>query len=744
MIRIIYFLLLLNLLIFNAYAEKINSVEIIGNEKITKDTIILFSGIKLNQDINKENLNNIIKELYSTDFFENVSASIKNNKLIITVIENPIIQSIQFNGIKKKSMIEALKSNLILREKNSFVKNRIKKDEENITNILKSNGYYFANVKTNFQKNNNNTINLIYDIELGKKAYIKKIKFIGDKKIKDRKLRSVIVSEEVKFWKFISKRKFLDIKRINLDEKLLKNYYKNKGYYNVRIESSSAKIINESDFELIFNINAGKKYKFGNLLLEIPDEFNKDNFINLYKIIEKLEGKFYSLNKLEDILDEIDKIILQQEFQFSEVKYDQKINNQNINIKIFIEEGKKQYVERIDIFGNYITEENVIRNSLLIDEGDAYNEILWNKSINEIKSRNIFGKVKFKVKEGSNQNKKQIEITVEEKPTGEIFAGAGTGTSGSTLSLGLKENNYLGKGLKVNSNLSISDDSISGIISVNNPNYKNTDRSLRTSFQSVEKDRMTVYGYKNTKTGFSIGTTYEQFEDVFFAPSIKTFYESVKTSSTASSSMKKQEGSYFETEFTYGLTLNRLDQNFQPTEGFRSSFTQTLPLYTNDNAIENSYRFSKYFSMKDEMIFSFKIYTKAVNSLTGDDVRITKRVNIPSRMLRGFEFGKIGPQDNGDYVGGNYGASLNFAATLPRFLPEFEEIDFSLFLDLANVWGIDYSDTIDGSNKIRSSTGLAIDWFTPIGPLSISIAQPLTKASSDKVEKFRFNIGTTF
>ena len=191
------------------------------------------------------------------------------------------------------------------------------------------------------------------------------------------------------------------------------------------------------------------------------------------------------------------------------------------------------------------------------------------------------------------------------------------------------------------------------------------------------------------------------------------------------------------------MTLNRLDQNYQPTEGFKTSFYQSIPLYTDDNTLENTYRFSKYYSLKDEMIFSLKFFTKAVNSLTGDDVRVTKRVLIPSRQLRGFERGKIGPQDAGDYIGGNYGASLNFAATLPKLLPEFEEIDVSVFLDLANVWGVDYNESLDDS-KLRSATGLAFDWYTPIGPLSFSLAQPITKSSNDRTEKIRFNIGTTF
>ena len=741
--KLIFLSFLFIFIIVKAYAQNIKDIEVKGNERITKETIILFSGLSKNEKIDNAKLNQTIKNLYSSDFFENVSVSFVDQKIIIEVKENPIIQSVKFEGIKKNTIIDALRENIKLKEKNSFIKNRVKKDEELITNILKSNGYYFAEVKTKYKENSNNTINLIFNINLGDKAFIKKIKFIGDKKFKDRKLRSVIISEEAKFWKFISNRKYLDIKRIKLDEKLLVNYFKNRGYFDVSVKSSSARIINESDFELIFNINSGKKFNFGNLNLTLPEDYEKKNFVNLESLLSELEGKVYSLNKIEDILDEIDDIVLIQEFQFANVKYKEVVKNNNININFSIEDGDKIYIQRIDIFGNFITEEKVVRNSLLIDEGDALNEILWSKSINEVKSKNVFSEVNYKILNSNDISQKNIEIYVEEKPTGEISAGAGTGTSGSSISFGLKEGNYLGKGVKVNSGITISDESITGLLSINNPNYKNSDRSLITSLESTEKDQMSRYGYKNMKTGFSLGTNYEQFKDVYFTPTISTYYESLETSSKASAAKKKQEGDYFETQFRYGLTLNRLNQNFQPTEGSRTSFYQTIPLYTDDNTLENMFKFSKYYSLKDEMIFSLKFYTKAVNSLTGDDVRVTKRVFIPSRQLRGFERGKIGPQDGGDYIGGNYGASLNFAATLPKLLPEFEEVDFSIFLDLANVWGVDYNDSLD-DNKLRSSTGLAIDWFTPIGPLSLSISQPITKSNTDKTEKIRFNIGTTF
>ena len=729
--------------IFKSNADIINDIKVEGNKRISDDTIILFSGVKINQKVTDTSLNDIIKNLYSTNFFENISANYENGVLLIKVAESPIIQNILFEGVKKKSLIETLKDNLFLKEKNSYTENIFKKDQELIVNILRSNGYYFSEVTSKIKKNDNNTIDIIYNIELGDKAYIKSIKFIGDKKIKDRKLRNVILSEESKFWKIISNKKFLDIKRINLDEKLLRNYYKNNGYFNVSVESSSAQIINDRDFELIYNINAGEKYYFDKLNLDIPDEYPADSFKKINDILNNIKGETYSFKKIEDILDEIDEIAQTKDFEFVNVKYLEETKGNKLNLNIKIEEGEKFYIERINIYGNYITEEKVIRNSLIIDEGDALNKILLNKSINEVKSKNIFKSVRSKTLDGTKEKMKLIEIEVEEKPTGEIFAGAGTGTSGSSFSFGIKENNYLGKGIKLDTDFTISEETSSGSISIFNPNYKNSDRTIKTKIERSVTDLMSASGYETDKTGFSIGTSYEQLKDLYFSPSISNYYESIDTSAAASAQKKKQAGDFFESSFSYGLTLNKLNQNFQPTDGFRSSFFQSIPMISDDYTLENVYKLSTYHELKEDMILSFNLFTKAVNTLSNKDVRLSKRVTIPSRRLRGFEKGKIGPKDNNEYVGGNYGSALNISTTLPNLFEDVQNLDLKLFIDAANVWGVDYNSNLD-SSKLRSSTGVAIDWWTPIGPLSFSLSEAITKADSDKTERFRFQIGTTF
>ena len=486
----------------------------------------------------------------------------------------------------------------------------------------------------------------------------------------------------------------------------------------------------------------GKKYFFNKIEINIPNEFDKSNFEDVNKFLAKIEGDHYSLNKIEKILKKIDKIILNKEYQFLTASYNETTKDDKIDLTIFFDKSEKIYISRINIIGNFITQENVIRNKLKIDEGDPYNEILLTKSINSIKSSGIFKDVTKKVKDDEN-NKKIINIYVEESPTGEIMAGAGTGSDGSSITFGIKEKNYLGKGIKINSSFTLRNDGLDLIVERTDPNFKNSEKSLITSIQNSTKNLLSKFGYKNQKTGFTVGTFYEHFEDIYFSPKFSVFHEELETSSTASTIQKKQEGDYFESDVSYSFTLNKLNQNFQPSNGYKASFYQTIPLVSDDNAFTNSIQFANYYSITDEMIFSLNFYTKAINSLTGEDIRISKRAYLSSKRLRGFESGKVGPKDGTDFIGGNYATSLNLSTTLPELLRDLQNLDFKLFYDVGNVWGVDYNSSLDNS-KIRSSTGLSIDWYTPIGPLSFSIAQPITKADSDVTEKFRFDIGTTF
>ena len=746
MIKIITLILFFLTFFTTSNSEVISKIEITGNKRISNETFSVFGSFNIGDDLSTKDLNKLHKQLYETNFFKNIDVVLNNGVLKISVVENPIIQLVEINGIKSKPLNEKIKENLKLKEKTSYVDYLAKQDLNFIKSILKSNGYYFADVKTSLIENNNNTVNLKYDISLGKKVLIKKIQFTGNKVFKDRVLRNIIVSEEAKFWKFISQRKYLDMNRINLDIKLLSNFYKNKGYYNVRIQNASAKLLDQNEFELIFNINADKKYYFNKIDLVLPTDYEKSNFKKINDIFADLKDEAYSYDKIEKILDEIDLIALNKQYEFINASVNEEIvNNNKLNFVINVQETEKFYVEKVNILGNNITVESVIRNALIVDEGDAFNQILHNKSINKLKGKNLFGFVKSEVVDGSTPSQKIINIEVEEKATGEISAGAGVGTtSGSTISFGVKENNFLGKGIKLNSALALSEEKVKGIFTVTNPNYNYSDKSLRTSLEVTETDKLARFGYKTTKTGFSIGTGFEQYTDFYVSPELSIFSEKLSTSDTASDSYKKQAGNYFDTTLRYRISYDKRNQSWQPSDGFISNWSQSVPLISDNASLSNLYTFTTYHEILPETIGKLGFYIQSINSLTDDDVRVSKRLYLPAKRLRGFESGRVGPVENDDFVGGNYASAINASATLPNFFRELENTDFSFFIDAGNVWGVDYSDTIDDSNKIRSSTGIAVDWFTPIGPLNFSFATPITKATTDKTEKFRFNLGTTF
>ena len=740
-INIIIFLL--NFFLYqSAFSDIIKNFEIKGNFRVSNETVIMFSNLKIGDNVTKNDLNEALKNLYYTDYFKDVSINLEDGYLKIVLIENPIIQSVEIKGVKQNNIYEKLRDITIKLEKYPFVENQINDQVSLIKNTLKSNGYYFVDLKTSISKNDNNTVDLTYDINLGEIAKIKKISFIGNKIFRDNTLRNVVISEESKFWKFLSNNKFLDQNRISADLTRLNNFYKNRGYYNAKIKSTTGIITEDKQFELIFNINAGEKFFFDNLEIANTTNYSIDSLQKFQKKFKDLKGQQYSRKIINNLIDDLNQFILRNDFTFINAKFDETIKENNkIDINIFFDELDQKIVERINIFGNFITDEKVIRNTLIVDEGDVYNDVLFNKSIQKVKAKNIFKSVNYETS-SSDDLSKTINITVEEKPTGELFAGAGTGTTGTSFTAGIKEKNYLGLGIKLDTNLVVSDDSIKGRFLVTNPNYNNSDKSIKTSIESSTSDFMSTSGYKTSRTGFSIGTEFEQKNDLFVNLELSNFYEDLETTSSATDIVKKQEGNYIENLLMYSIKYNRLDQDFQPTDGFITNFSQSLPVYSDDLSIENIFTSSLYHSLGDNLILSANYFLKTINSLE-DNVRISKRVFVPSRRLRGFENGKIGPKDGSQYIGGNYATALNLNTTFPNVLFEKENLDLNFFIDMANVWEVDYNNSLD-SNKIRSSTGLAVNWFSAIGPLTFSYAIPLTDSDTDVTESFRFQIGTSF
>ena len=739
----IFFIVSFFLISLNLESAMINSIEIEGNKKVSDETIILYGEIETKKNYSEKDLNKIIKNLNDSDFFQNINVSISGDVLKVLVKEAAQINNVEIIGEPTKRIRDAIIKSIRLKKGGIYKETYLKADIEQLKILYSTLGYNFAEVEAKVENFENDVLNLYIQIDRGEKTKISKIIFIGDKKISDRRLRDIIVSEENKIWKVLSKNVYFNKKNIDLDKRLLENYYKSIGYYDAKIISNSAQVVNKEYADLTFNISAGNRYTINKISVNIDPTFDKNLFFDLNKTFQKNVGKFYSPFRVKKILDKVDLIIDQNELQFVNHNVQETIDGNNIDIKINISEGKKELVEKINIIGNTITNDVVIRGELLVDEGDPLSQIKLDRSIAKIKSRRLFSKVTYDIKEGSQASSKIININVEEQATGEISAGAGIGTSGGSFVFNVTENNWLGKGVKVNSSLEASKTSVKGGISYTNPNYDFYGNSLSYDFSTTSNDKPDS-GYENKLIQLGVGTRYEQYADIYISPALNLTLDDLTVKDTASSTLKKQAGTFNDLAFNYSVTTDKRDRSFKPTDGYVASFSQSLPIYADSAYIRNAFGVSKYRSLSPDVIGAVKFRASAINGIGNKDVRLSKRISLSDRQLRGFKAGKVGPKDGIDYVGGNYSAVVNLEANLPNLLPDNFKTEVGAFVDFGNLWGVDYSSTVDESNKIRSTAGLNASWLSPVGPMSFTFSQNLMKGSTDETESFNFSLGTTF
>ena len=738
-------LLLLFLLSFTNIlsAEIIKKIDISGNERVSDETVKVYGGVSLNQDIDNLKINEIIKKLYSTNFFEEINVSVSNQTLFIKLVEYPVINEIIIVGETAKKYKEAIKKNIKSKKNGPFVKALIADDESTIKKIYSTLGFNFLEVKSKVETFSKKRVNVYFEIEKGEKTKISKINFKGDRKLRDRRLRDIITSQETKFWKVLTKNTNLNESNIELDKRLLTNYYKSIGYYDVKVLSEIVELKEDFQSEITYNINAGTRYKISKISTKVDPVLDKKLFLPLNKIYKKTIGNYYSPFTVKKLLDELDFIINNEDLQFIEHNVNEILKDDTIELIINVIEGQKVIVEKIDIIGNSVTNESVIRSGLLLDEGDPYSKVKVDKSLAQIRSKRIFASVKETTIQGSMPNSKKIEISVEEMPTGEISAGAGIGTNGGSFAFNIKENNWLGKGVTVSANADLSADSVSGSLSLTDPDYNFTGKELSYYLKSVQNDKKDS-GYENDVIGTGVSLSYEKFKDIYFSPGLSLTYDDLTTDNTASALLKKQSGSSTDLMFDYALSSDKRDRRFMPTAGHLTSFYQQLPVFADQPHLKNNFSTRHYKEFSEDMIGALKFGVTAINGLNDEDVRISQRLNLSTSKLRGFEPGKIGPKDGDDFIGGNYATSLNLEANFPNFFPEKSNADIGLFLDAGNVWGVDYSDSIDDSNKLRSTAGANFSWLSPAGPLSFVFSKNITKASTDVDQSFNFRLGTTF
>ena len=740
--RIILFLLILTSYSF----ANIKEVKIFGNKRVSSNTIEALVD-KKNTQIDTFYINNLTRVIYNTEFFSNVKITYDNNILNISVEENPIINFFYINGITGDDLDEVNKI-ISLKENNIFSVSKLKKDLEDVKDLFKSSGYYFVVIEPEVIKIDDNQINLILNINKKDISKIKNIYFIGEKYFSSGQLLDIISSAEDSWWSFFSKSS-LSEDRVEYDKKLLKSFYKSKGFYDVQIESVLANLDNKNNFTLTYSINSGKKYTFGNI--EIKTEasiFKESNISDIKNISEKIiKGKMYSTPAILTIEKQVNTYLEDNKYANIEIDIEEiKKSDEKIDLILKLNSLKKTLIGKINVYGNSITEEKVVRDSLIISEGDILNISKIKKSIDNIDSKNFFKKTDYKITDSDLQkNSKDLNLYVKEQPTGSLSAGIGYGSSGGLLEGSINERNFLGKGIDLNFTGRLASEKVSGVFSYIDPNFMNSEKELANYFFS-ETDDYSNAGYKSKRIGDRLGTRYEIFEDIYLRPFAILQFDKLETNSNASSLLRSRDGNFTTTTLGFNLLADFRNSKNLPTSGSLSFFDQSYATLISDvPTIQTSVGSTFYQELINEkFIGSAKLKLSNVTAFDNKDIKLSDRLFASASDLRGFEARGVGPIDSGSHVGGNYLAVLNLKSTFPNPIPDILRPKSYLFYDIGNVWGVDYSDVVSESSNLRTSTGIALDVVTPIGPLSFTYSIPLSKASTDKEQRFLFNLGSSF
>jgi len=737
-----FFILFFFLLSAISQAE-IRKVNITGNKRVSNNTIESLVDKKKDK-IDSIYINNLTKLIYETDFFSDVKIDFNQDTLTITVVENPIVNFFYINGIKDDDL-DNINKIIIIKENAIFSNSKLKQDIEKVKEYFKDLGYYAIVVNPEVYKIENNQINLIFNIDKKEVSKINNIFFIGNKYFSNSTLLDVISSSEDGWWKLFSSTT-LSEKKIEYDKQLLKNFYKTKGFYDTQIEATFAILDSNKNFSVTFSINSGERYNFDDF--EIKSNNIKEADLNEIKSISSkiLKKQIYSSDVVSKLNKQIVQFIDEKKYSNIEVTVEEiKSKDLKIDILVSLNQGKNLFIDKINIKGNNITQEKTIRDNMVISEGDNLNNSRIKKSVDQIKSKQYFSRVDYNISDSEKKNFKNLDIIVKEQATGSISAGIGYGTNGGMFEASVNEKNFLGQGINLNLLTRLSAEKISGEFTIINPNFNNSEKELFNSLYS-DTDDYKNSGYQNTRVGNKIATKYEIYEDIFFRPNFYLQFDKLETSSSASSLLKTRSGNYQTSSIGYNFSADFRDSKSNPTSGNISYFEQNIATLISDiPTIQTSVGTTFYKELINEnFIGSLRTRIDTAVGLNNKNIKLSDRSQSSVAVIRGFENRGIGPVDGNDHVGGNYLASLSVRSSFPNPIPENLRANTLIFFDVANVWGVDYSDSISDSNKIRSSFGVGLDIMSPFGPVSFSYAVPLTSLSTDKKQNFLFNLGSSF
>ena len=744
----------------------ITRIQVTGTRRIEEGTIRQYLPFTEGQRYSDALGDQALKALSATGLFADVTVRQSGGVVSIDVIENPVINSINYEGNDRLDTDE-LSKEAQLGPREILTRSKVQSDVQRMLELYRRSGRFAATIEPKIIELPQNRVDLVYEIDEGPSTGILDISFIGNKVFSDRELRQEIVTTESEWWKFFASQDNYDPDRVTFDREQLRKFYMRNGYADFRVISSIAELARDkSGFYLTFNIEEGEQYSFGDVQIESGlAELSVDEMSDL---VTFSTGDTYNAELVEKTVEALTYYAGSHGYAFAEVKPRVKRDSAGhlINVVFVVEQGPRVYVERINIVGNTRTLDKVIRREFRLAEGDAYNKVLVDRSKTRIRALGYFKNVDITEEPGSAPDKTILNVGVEETTTGELQFGIGySSQEGVVGDISVSERNLLGRGQYLRLRASLSGYRKQFDFRFTEPYF--LDRNLAAGIEAyniTSRYEESSYEASTLGGGLRLGFPLSEYSRLGLRYTLRQ--DEITAISGASDFILALQGDFVTSVIGFDYVLDTRDDPVAPKHGVQFQFSGDFAGLGGD---VKYYRFETDATWYQRLWSDDFVLSLGVNAgyiATWDNnvpLRLNDRFFKGGSTFRGFETAGVGPRDTASTQGDSVGAELyaigTVELTVPNYLPEDLGIDTSLFVDAGVVGHI--SDIPAGNCQIvspnttvlsciqddpslRVSAGLSVFWDSPFGRVRLDFSQVLVKEDYDKTESFRFSAGTQF
>ena len=725
-------------------------IEIQGAQRIERSTILSYIDLQPGDSVDRAALDSALKRLFATGLFADVALRQNAGVLTVDVLENPIINEIAFEG-NEQIEDDELQGEIQMRQRQVFTRTKVQSDVTRLYQVYRRNGRFSVNIEPKVIKLDQNRVNLVFEITEGNVTKVESIRFVGNKKFDDGRLRSEIATKEDVWYRFLNSDDRYDPDRLEYDKELLRRFYLSHGYADFNLVNATAELSNERDrFFLTFTVDEGARYKVGDV--NLTTELRNFDAEVLREHINVTSGDWYNADYVTESVDALTDALGDLQYAFAEVTPDIERNRgeKTVDVTFKIGESPRVFVERINVNGNLRTLDKVVRREFLLVEGDPFNKSKLARSEQRIRNLDFFETVDVSVVPGSAPDKTVINVDVTEKSTGEISIGAGFSTSDGPLAdFRISERNLLGKGQTLSLATLIAGERSQVEVGFTEPHFLNRDLAAGFDVFHIQRDFQDESSFDQRRTGAALRMGYpvsERWRQNFRYRFERN--EITDVDNDASRFIRDQEGERDTSALSQRLTYDSRDSVIFPTEGLIYWLdAEVAGLGGDAQYVSGKTGANYYIPIYDQVVFNVLGEVGAIEGYGDENVRINERFYLGGTTLRGFEDGGVGPRDGNtnDSLGGNIFYRGSVESSFPIGLPEELGILGHLFSDFGTLYDLDEtgSEILDESS-IRMSAGLGLSWRSPFGPVRIDVATPIVEEEYDEEELFRFNFGTRF